>query len=93
MDESSIEKAACGKILKLLKVRSIKLNGPGQRGWPDRMFLLGHGKVAFIEFKRPGGKLTALQAYSLAGLESIGYHTAVCDNKNDAVSFIGGLVG
>lgn len=39
---------------------SRKLNGMGHAAWPDRMFL-HHGRVFFVEFKRPSGVLTPLQ--------------------------------
>jgi len=34
-----------------------------QRGWPDRVFVAPkNNRVVFIEFKRPSGRLTKLQA-------------------------------
>jgi hypothetical protein len=38
-----------------------KMNGLGNRSWPDRL-LIFKGRVVFIEFKRKGHKLTPLQA-------------------------------
>ena len=38
-----------------------KLNGEGQRGWPDRMFCIPGGRPLFIEFKREGEDARKLQ--------------------------------
>jgi hypothetical protein len=65
--EKSIEKA----VVDYAKKRGClvrKMNGMGARSWPDRMFITPTGRVFFIEFKRPGGKLTEGQAAMLDDL-------------------------
>lgn len=52
----------------------------GSTGWPDYMFLKLHPKVFFIEFKREGGKLTALQEHSIAQLRRMGFPVWVIRN-------------
>lgn len=60
MKESTIEKAvtAYAKSKGWLSYKWLSLN---QRGVPDRLFFKA-GKVKLIEFKRPAGKVTPLQA-------------------------------
>lgn len=72
-------------VLDWCKKRGImhrKMNGLGFRGWPDRLFILPSGRVVWIEFKRPGGKLTPLQEAIHAKLEALGHHVHVIDTKN-----------
>ena len=57
--ESSIERSVC-KWAKDNGCLVIKQTSPNNRGVPDRLFLRD-GKCLFIEFKRPGGKVSALQ--------------------------------
>ena len=59
MKESQIESASC-KASKLIGWWGIKLVPLKMAGLPDRMFI-GHGKIVFIEYKIPGGKLRPIQ--------------------------------
>lgn len=59
--EASIEKAVCA-FAKDRGCLIRKMNGLGFAGWPDRLFITPSGAVFWIEFKRPGGKVTPLQA-------------------------------
>lgn len=52
MLESAIEGPVC-HVAELAGWFVRKLQYPGRRGAPDRMFIKG-GRVVFIEFKRPG---------------------------------------
>ena len=61
MRESVIERKVCEFAEKQLDCLVRKFVSPGNRGVPDRMFVFPHGTVAFIEFKAPGKKPTALQ--------------------------------
>ena len=87
--ESTIKRKAVRLALRL-GVRSIKLAAPrgGETGWPDRCFLLPQGRAYFIEFKAPGGELSAKQLYHLKELNELGYPTAVCDNVEDVVKHL-----
>ena len=49
-----------------------KMNGLGFSGWPDRLFIGPHGEAVFIEFKRPGGVLTAGQTLIIEELKTRG---------------------
>ena len=51
----------------------------GSGGLPDRVFLFA-GRVAFVEFKRPGGKVTPLQLQKHAELTEHGFTVLVVDD-------------
>ena len=86
--EVSIERDVVAKAFRELGVPSFKLSGPGHRGAPDRLFLLGSGEVIFVEFKRPGGKTTRLQDHIHHQLRDLGYHVEVCDSVDEAMNHI-----
>lgn len=65
----------------------IKLNGPGDRGKPDRLFL-HNGKVLFIEFKRPGGRASALQEKWMRDLRDAGFTAEIVDSVADGVNLL-----
>jgi len=56
-------------VLRYAKSRGLlyKKNEVGRffvsSGWPDVVFYPAHGQAFFMEFKRPGGKLTPLQEH------------------------------
>jgi len=76
--EASIEQAVVDHARKM-GVVCRKMNGLGNRAWPDRMFL-HQGKVLFIEFKREGLKPTPLQAKFHAMLQKHDFAVRVVDN-------------
>lgn len=51
------------------------------RGWPDRIVPLENGEVLWVELKRPGGKLSALQAKVHNDLDKLGHKVYVIDSK------------
>jgi predicted methyltransferase MtxX (methanogen marker protein 4) len=68
-----------------------KMNGLGVMGWPDRMFMY-NGNVMFIEFKRPGGKVTEVQQKMHERIMSAGFRVWVVDDKQVGKSLIDKLV-
>lgn len=60
---------------------SLKLHVRFARGWPDRIVALENGEVLWVELKRPGGKVSALQAKVHADLAKIGHHVHVLNSK------------
>ena len=50
----------------------LKLTPAGQRGYPDRVFVVEGGKVCFVEFKRGCEKLTPIQKHRRSELRSLG---------------------
>lgn len=84
--ESSIEMRACREIKRLWpQVETRKLNGAGNRDWPDRLFLFPNGRHLMIEFKRPGEKLRPSQEHRINTLRLLGHLVAVCYNVETAV--------
>lgn len=67
----------------------------GSSGWPDFMVLYG-GRSMFIEFKRPGGKLTDLQAENHRALGEMRFpvHTVddVAQGRGIVATFVAGGV-
>lgn len=86
--EASIEKSACDRAFRTLGVRSIKLNGPGRRGNPDRLFYWRGRGLAFIEFKRPGEESTPLQAYTQKQIADCGFPVYECDSVEGALEVL-----
>jgi hypothetical protein len=89
MQESSIEKKACGYAADL-GMLPIKIVAGGVRGRPDRLFLVNGSTYFFIEFKRPGESPTKLQWYWLNILQNLGIHAYWTDNLEEAKDIIYG---
>lgn len=67
MLEKDIEKKV-SEYAKKLGWLGAKLNSESARGWPDRLYVR-NGVTVFIEFKRKGGRISALQKKRLHDLE------------------------
>ena len=80
MRESDIERAVVRYAEKTLGMLVLKLNGPGNRGKPDRAFFDCDRKCLVVEFKAPGKKPTALQVYWLEKFRRLGFPAFICDN-------------
>ena len=84
------------KTLEALLVQTVKSMGglapkfvsPGFDGMPDRIVLLPHGRLAFVEVKAHGKKPRPLQARRKSQLESLGFSVYCLD---DAMQ-IGGML-
>lgn len=76
--EGSIEDAVVG-YAKSKGVICRKMNGMGNRSWPDRMFLY-KGTILFIEFKRQGLLPTPLQANMMEQLQKAGFSARCADS-------------
>lgn len=63
------------------KLLSLKLHVKFARGWPDRIVPLENGEVLWVELKRPGGKVSALQAKVHNDLLRLGHEVYVIDSK------------
>lgn len=85
--ERDIERAFVAR-LKRLGISHLKLNGWGRRGYPDRMILVSGGRPLFIELKKLGGKLTALQEKIHWELLDLGYAVKVFDDVDKAVHYV-----
>ena len=66
---------------KKRKLMTLKLHVKFARGWPDRIVPIENGQVLWVELKRPGGKLSALQAKNHISLLRLGHEVYVLDSK------------
>lgn len=60
-----------------------------QAGFPDVM-AIAPGKIAFLEFKRPGGKPTVDQLEWLDRLDEMGFAAGVFDDPDCALEWLRG---
>lgn len=65
-----------------------KFTSPSFDGMPDRLVLLPHGKIAFIELKSPGKKMRPLQEKRKRQLEALGFLVFCIDGAEQ----IGGIL-
>ncbi|MPM37631.1 hypothetical protein SDC9_84249 [bioreactor metagenome] len=65
-----------------------KFISPGFDGMPDRLVLLPHGRLAFIELKASGKKLRPLQEKRKRQLEALGFSVFAIDS----IEQIGGIL-
>lgn len=87
MREREIER----KLVSAVKSRGgicPKFVSPGFDGMPDRVVLLPHGKLGFVEVKRPGEKPRPLQIARHRLLRKLGFLVFVLDGEEQ----IGGMI-
>ena len=65
-----------------------KFTSPGFDGMPDRLVLLPHGRLAFVELKASGKKPRPLQVKRKRQLEALGFKVYVIDGEEQ----IGGVL-
>lgn len=87
--EGKIQKRAIDYAKKRgIRVRRNHMGRGAETGWPDVEFLPGAGRVFFIEFKAPGGSLSARQELVIGDLVRRGYSVHVCSSFEDAQQII-----
>ena len=69
------------KQCKKLGLPTLKLHVRFARGWPDRIVVLPCGNTLWVELKRPGGKVSPLQAKNHELLATFGHVVHVIDSK------------
>lgn len=87
MREREIER----KLVSAVKSRGgicPKFVSSGFDGMPDRVVLLPHGKLGFVEVKRPGEKPRPLQTARHRLLRKLGFLVFVLDGEEQ----IGGMI-
>ncbi len=87
MLESTIER----KLVQAARKRgglALKFVSPGTDGLPDRIVLLPHGRLAFVELKAPGKTPRPLQVRRKEQLEALGFSVYCVDG----VEQIGGIL-
>ena len=79
MNEKFIEKKLVEAVKKMGGLAP-KFVSPGLDGVPDRIVLLPHGVLAFIELKAPGKKMRPLQVRRKRQLEKLGFSVYCVDS-------------
>ena len=79
------------RLVKAVKAKgglAPKFVSPGFDGVPDRIVLLPHGRIAFMELKAKGRKMRPLQVRRKRQLESLGFSVYCIDSPEQ----IGGIL-
>lgn len=87
MLEGKIEKKLVRDIKKL-GGQCLKFTSPGNAGVPDRIIMMPHGKIHFVELKAPGEKPRPLQVAVHEEFEALGFKVVVIDTPEGVDSFI-----
>lgn len=64
-----------------------KLQYPGRRGAPDKMYIKG-GRVVFVEWKKPDGHRKGLQKREIRKFKEHGAEAFFCDNVDDFIEYM-----
>jgi len=70
---------------------ALKFAPPGMRGWPDRIILMPHGRIYFVELKSPGKTPDAHQERRLGWLTSAGFNATVLDSREAVDAWVSTL--
>ena len=79
IQESKIENRLKKEIEKI-GGKALKFVSPGTIGVPDRIVLLPHGKIIFVELKAPGKRLRAMQEFRAKELRTLGFDVRCIDS-------------
>ena len=85
--ESVIEKRLKKEIEKI-GGKALKFISPGMSGVPDRIILLPHGRIVFVELKAPGKKRRKLQEYRAKELQNLGFRVECIDSIDGVQNFV-----
>lgn len=92
MRESTLEQRLVREVERIGGLAP-KWVSPGNRGVPDRIVILPHGRVVFVEMKAPGKQLQPLQRKWMKTLRSLGHRVYKIDSAEDIERFIQEVVG
>ena len=90
MREKEVEK----KLVREVKLRGgicPKFTSPGFDGMPDRLVILPHGRIGFVEVKAPGEKPRPLQLARHRLLTSLGVKVFVLDDPGQIGGILDGI--
>lgn len=87
------------KVIERKLVEAVKANGgmcikllcDNLLGLPDRMVLMPHGKIAFVELKTTGRKPRRIQVFMHKKLRALGFRVDVIDTTEGINNFIENL--
>jgi hypothetical protein len=88
LSEAQIEKKVCDYVKSKGGI-GYKFVSPARRSVPDRMIALPNGVLFFIEFKKPGGRLTSGQEREIKRLRDLGQRVYVIDDVEDGKQTVG----
>ena len=87
VSEKSIERKLVEAVKNMGGIAP-KFVSPGFDGMPDRIVLLPHGLMAFVEVKAPGKKPRPLQVSRHGLLRRLGFKVYVLDDMNQIGGFL-----
>ena len=87
MRESKLERKLVSEI-KRRGGQAVKWTAPGERGVPDRIVIMPHGKIYFVELKGEGGKVHPLQARWIGKLIKLGHKAQVVGSEQELDEFL-----
>lgn len=91
LKESGIEKRLKKEIEKI-GGKALKFVSPGVAGVPDRIVLLPHGRISFIELKAPGEELRPLQEFRAKELRALGFEVRCIDSIEGIMQFVSEVI-
>ena len=86
MLESKIEKKLVSMVRKQ-GGRCLKFVSPGNAGVPDRIVMMPHGKIHFVELKAPGEKPRPLQVAVHGEFKILGFNVEVINTLEGVEAF------
>lgn len=90
MLESKIEKKLVS-LVRRLGGECLKFVSPGNAGVPDRIVMMPHGKIHFVELKALGEKPRALQMAVHDRFKRLGFPVTVIDSVEGVEAFVRAL--
>lgn len=90
MNEKLIEKKLKAAVKKL-GGKALKFYSPFETGWPDRIVLLPHKQVLWVELKSTGKGLSDRQKVVRKELDALGFSVTVIDDQQKLESFLNSL--
>lgn len=88
------------KVIERKLVEAVKANGgmcikllcDNLLGLPDRMVLMPHSKIAFVELKTTGQKPRRIQVFMHKKLRNLGFRVEVIDTVEGVNNFINDII-
>lgn len=91
MLEKTVERKLKEKVSKLGGL-ALKFVSPGVDGVPDRLILLPHRRMAFIELKAPGRMMRPLQVRRKRQLEALGFPVHCIDRPEQIPEVLNDII-
>lgn len=89
--EKKIERALVNAV-KEYGGMCIKLLCNNLSGLPDRLVLMPHHKIVFVELKTTGQKPRRIQTYIHNKLKNLGFRVEIIDKTADIIPFIKSVI-